>query len=233
MTKEEQTRKMVEIIAKAWGDDVFKQRLLKEPMLVLNEEGMDIQQDLELRTVENTDKLIHIILPPKPEQEVNGDALKALLSSPEQEETFKQIDRMFQIFSKAWDDPAYKQRLLADATVVLKEGDVDVLQGAEVRAVENTAKVCHIVMPTKPAAVELTDELLDSVAGGSAASVGNTIATVGEWTMVAGVGMFLGGLAADVTVVGIPVGVVTSIAGAGVFVVGAATTVAGEVVASC
>jgi len=66
MNQEEQGRKIGRVIAKAWADEGFKQRLLKGPAAVLKDEGVDIPQGLEVRVVENTDKVFHIVLPPEP-----------------------------------------------------------------------------------------------------------------------------------------------------------------------
>jgi hypothetical protein len=66
MNREESGKKIGQIIAKAWADEGFKQRLLKGADTVLRDEGVDIPQGLEVRVVENTDKMFHIVLPPEP-----------------------------------------------------------------------------------------------------------------------------------------------------------------------
>jgi len=66
MNEEEQGKKMAQVIAKAWLDDAFKQRLLNDPAAVLRAEGMDIPQGVEVRVVENTEKIFYFILPPRP-----------------------------------------------------------------------------------------------------------------------------------------------------------------------
>lgn len=68
-----------------------------------------------------------------------------------------------EIIAKAWADPAFKERLLADATAVLREEGVVVPEGVEVRAVENTETVFHLVIPPVQA---LGDDALQSIAGG-------------------------------------------------------------------
>jgi hypothetical protein len=73
---------------------------------------------------------------------------------------------MDQIIAKAWADEEFKQRFLADARAVLKEEGVDIPDGIEVRVVENTDKVFHMLLPNKPRAKELSDDELDRVAGG-------------------------------------------------------------------
>ncbi|RJQ64817.1 MAG: NHLP leader peptide family natural product precursor [Desulfobacteraceae bacterium] len=71
------------------------------------------------------------------------------------------------VVAKTWADEGYKQRLKSDPAAVLKEEGVEIPHGVEVRVVENTEKVFHMVLPHKPASDGLTDEQLDGLAGGS------------------------------------------------------------------
>ena len=79
------------------------------------------------------------------------------------EEHAKQIG---QIIAKCWSDDVFKQKLMSDPKSVLKEQGIEVPPGLEIKTVENTAKVFHIVIPAKPTKNELSDEDLDKVAGG-------------------------------------------------------------------
>lgn len=78
----------------------------------------------------------------------------------------EQAKRMQKVIAKAWADEAFKKKLLADATAVLKGEGVAIPQGVEVRVVEDTGKVFHIVIPPKPTSDELVDNELEAVAGG-------------------------------------------------------------------
>src|SRR5579871_6448599 len=49
------------------------------------------------------------------------------------------------VVARAWVDPDYKKRLLADGTVALSELGYSGSQGADIRVVENTAKVHNLV----------------------------------------------------------------------------------------
>lgn len=69
MNKQEQGKKIGQVITKAWNDESFKQRLLADTMAVLKEEGVDVPAGLEVRAVENTEKLVHMIIPLKPASE--------------------------------------------------------------------------------------------------------------------------------------------------------------------
>jgi nitrile hydratase len=52
------------------------------------------------------------------------------------------------VVARAWVDPAYKERLLANGTAAIGEFDYSGNQGADIRVVENTAKVHNLVVCT-------------------------------------------------------------------------------------
>lgn len=76
---------------------------------------------------------------------------------------------------RVWSDPTFKQRVLADPTAALGEQGISVPKGVEVRVVENTDSVVHLVLPPSPADA-LSDEQLEAVAGGDTASTVGSIA---------------------------------------------------------
>ena len=75
--------------------------------------------------------------------------------------------KMGEIITRTWVDEAFKQRLLSDATAVLKEEGIEIPAGLQVRVFENTDTVYNIALPPKPSR-ELSGDTLDSVAGGNA-----------------------------------------------------------------
>ena len=52
------------------------------------------------------------------------------------------------VVAKAWVDPAYKQRLLTDATAAIKELGFSGLQGEDMVVVENTPEVHNVIVCT-------------------------------------------------------------------------------------
>ena len=64
-----------QVVAKAWADDAFKQRLLANPAAVLQAEGIAVPAGVEIRAVENTDKVLYLMLPPKPGVELSDEQL--------------------------------------------------------------------------------------------------------------------------------------------------------------
>lgn len=61
-----QQKQWAKIVAKAWADDDYKQRLLADPTAVMKAEGCDLPQGVELNCVETTEKQAWLVLPPKP-----------------------------------------------------------------------------------------------------------------------------------------------------------------------
>ncbi len=78
------------------------------------------------------------------------------------QETHEQA--LSRIIARCWVDVAFKARLLADPAGVLQAEGLPVPPGVELRVVEDTAETVHFVIPARP--TELSDEMLDGVAGG-------------------------------------------------------------------
>ena len=77
----------------------------------------------------------------------------------------EQGKKMSQLVAKCWADEGFKRQLLADPKATLKAEGVELPAGLSCKAVENTDKVFHLVIPARP--TELSDEELDQVAGGA------------------------------------------------------------------
>lgn len=68
-------KKYAHIVAKAWNDERFKQRLIADPIGVLREEGIDIPDGVEVRVVENSERVFYLSLPPRPEMSLSEEQL--------------------------------------------------------------------------------------------------------------------------------------------------------------
>jgi hypothetical protein len=73
MPEEKQENTFGKVVAKAWQDEGFKQKLLSTPGEVLTENGLDVPGGQEVRVVENTDKVVYFVLPPKPKVELSEE----------------------------------------------------------------------------------------------------------------------------------------------------------------
>lgn len=67
-----------------------------------------------------------------------------------------------QLIANCWSDEGLKQRLLADPEATLKKEGVEIPAGLSVKALENTEKLYHLVIPLGP--TELADEDLNKIA---------------------------------------------------------------------
>ena len=57
------------VLLQAAKDPGVRTRLIEEPRTVLAEGGVDLPPDLKVEVLQNTEKLIHIVLPPLIESE--------------------------------------------------------------------------------------------------------------------------------------------------------------------
>jgi hypothetical protein len=76
---------------------------------------------------------------------------------------FNYRDAWRQLVARAWTDPAFKAKLLADPAAVLKANGLSIPPGITVKVVENTDKVVHLVLPIRSAPQELSDAELSEV----------------------------------------------------------------------
>ena len=78
----------------------------------------------------------------------------------------QQAKQWGQIVTKASQDEKFRKQLLADPAVVLKESGLEVPAGVQLRVLENTNQVLHLVLPPLQKDKELSDAELEGVAGG-------------------------------------------------------------------
>jgi hypothetical protein len=155
MNQEAQSRQFSQIIAKSWADDGFKKRLLSDPVVALKAEGFEIPSGVSVQASENTDKVINLVLPPKPTGEGAQEIINNVAAGPKVLSTPTLSNYLFPIpgcgkaIARAWNDAAFKQQFLTDPEAALK----------------NTGNVFHLVLPLKPSD-ELSDEHLEAVSGG-------------------------------------------------------------------
>lgn len=72
-------------------------------------------------------------------------------------------NHMGEVILRAWTDEDFKQRLIADPSTVLQESGVEMPSGVGVKVVQDTDEVNYLVLPTKPADMEVSDFQSDDV----------------------------------------------------------------------
>ncbi|HEY2250850.1 MAG TPA: NHLP leader peptide family RiPP precursor [Planctomycetaceae bacterium] len=63
------------LLAEVWADDDLKRRLISDPAAVLQEYGIEVPADVELKLVEDTDQVRHLVLPASPADELSDEDL--------------------------------------------------------------------------------------------------------------------------------------------------------------
>jgi len=78
MNQEEKSKKMGQLIAMCWADEGFKKKLLADATATLKAAGEEVPAGLTYKAVENTDKLVHLVIPPKPAELSEEDLAAAV-----------------------------------------------------------------------------------------------------------------------------------------------------------
>ena len=63
---DEQEKKWMKLLSKAWADPALMQRLRTQPEQILKEYGIQTAPGVSYRVLENTPQQRYIVLPPKP-----------------------------------------------------------------------------------------------------------------------------------------------------------------------
>jgi nitrile hydratase alpha subunit len=81
----------------------------------------------------------------------------------------KQENPLAKVIAQAWSDEDYKQRLVDDPAGALAEAGAGVPEGVQLRVVEDTDTLKHLVLPAAPGDGEIDEEDLERVSGGTCA----------------------------------------------------------------
>ncbi|WP_078427409.1 nitrile hydratase subunit alpha [Alkalihalobacterium alkalinitrilicum] len=131
------------VVAKAWTDPVFKQRLMEEPETVLGELGYLGLQGEYVRVVENTDTVHNVVV-----CTLCSCYPWTLLGLP-----------------PAWyKEPAYRSRIVKEPREVLKEFGLELADDVEIRIWDSSSEMRFLVLPQRPEGTEgMTEEELAEI----------------------------------------------------------------------
>lgn len=121
------------LVARAWTDPAFKERLMAEPKEACAEMGIDAASLNEFVVLENTDEVRHVVVCtlcscyPRP-----------ILGRPP--DWYKSLN--------------YRKRAVVDPRGVMREFGLDVPDRVEVRVHDSTADMRYLVIPARPPGTE-------------------------------------------------------------------------------
>jgi len=158
-TAVEQSRRYGQMIARAWTDPAFKERLLAEPAAVAREQGIDIPEGVSLRAIEIAPAETYVVLT-SPEPPFG--AVAAEEQGP-----------WASLLVRAASDPAYKEWLIAEPAQALAEHGMEPPAGTRVTVVEPSDTEGYLFVPPIPDGLEI-EALDDDDTAGYAFCSGNT-----------------------------------------------------------
>jgi nitrile hydratase alpha subunit len=128
------------LVARAWADPEFKERLLADARAAAAELGLDAGPSPKVVAVENTDEVHHMVV-----CTLCSCYPRALLGPP-----------------PAWyKSLPYRSRAVAEPRAVLAEFGIDLDPDVEFRVLDSTAEVRYLVLPRRPEGSEgLSEEEL-------------------------------------------------------------------------
>ena len=125
------------VVARAWTDAAFKQRLLTDARAAVGELGYRLSHDAELVVVENTDEVHHLVV-----CTLCSCYPTSLLGPPP--DWYKSF--------------AYRQRAVVEPRSVLAEFGLELEADVRLAVVDSTADVRYLVLPLRPAGTQALDE---------------------------------------------------------------------------
>jgi nitrile hydratase alpha subunit len=125
------------MIARAWVDDGFKERLLNDAATAARELGLDAGPSPKLVALENTEAVHHMVV-----CTLCSCYPRSLLGPP-----------------PAWyKSLPYRSRAVSDPRGVLSEFGVELDDDTELRVLDSTADIRYLVIPRRPSGSEDTSE---------------------------------------------------------------------------
>ncbi|MDQ4106133.1 MAG: nitrile hydratase subunit alpha [Actinomycetota bacterium] len=129
-----------QLVARAWVDPAFKERLLADTKAAAAELGMDASGSVEFATVENTDEVHNVIV-----CTLCSCYPRAILGRPP--DWYKSL--------------AYRSRVVVEPREVLREFGLDLPEDKRIAVHDSSADLRYLVLPQRPEGTEeMTEDQL-------------------------------------------------------------------------
>ncbi|MFN3361052.1 MAG: NHLP leader peptide family RiPP precursor [Pseudanabaenaceae cyanobacterium] len=150
----QQVNSLEELMQLVKSDPQFKAEFVNDPKGTLAKVGLPIDDNLELRVVEEQDNSVCLVIP----------------TADMAEEVANAGDAIAQLIARAATDEALRQEMLADPkAVIARETGLTIPAETNVTVLEQTADRAYFVIPRATADMtdrELSTQELEAVAGG-------------------------------------------------------------------
>ncbi len=148
------------IVAKAWSDLEFSQRLLTDTHAALTELDIAVPSGKSVVAVENTMAVTYVVLPSLRYTETK--------SAYADIKAFGEFYRDPRLFPLDWvsRDPVFTARVKADPKAALHNMGIDVADAMSVEIVQNTTTQAYLILPARLEEPELSPDVLQKVSDG-------------------------------------------------------------------
>jgi Nitrile hydratase, alpha chain len=133
-------RQLSDAIAQAIHEPVLRAALIADPKTTLANMGIVLPPQQQVTVLESTATQTFLVLPLMTAREI--EYLQAGLTSGRSLRSVRS-----QIVLKAWQDPDYKARLIADPKPILNNEGVKIATHTSVRVLENSQQQLYLVLP--------------------------------------------------------------------------------------
>ena len=182
------------VIARAATDQGFRSTLLNAPAATLQSAGVTIPAGTEVRVVENSATLAHLVVPGTPAG-LSADAQQQLASLKSSGAApTSPVDAFAKLVIDSWSDGNLKTRLLSEPAAVLAERGIAVPAGINLRALEATGSQAWLVLPPPAATSVATAQSTGPIAASSTASFSGLAKLITAGSYLGGVGFSIGAI---------------------------------------
>jgi len=162
------------LTASAMRDSAFKQALLENPRAAVHESlGEVIPADKTLHVLQREGPSVTGVIPQAPPDWPSGLSREAAMERFRNEvpelagNVHRTVEFHMQLIARAWQDEAFKQRLLHDPKGTVREAlGIELPDDLSLDFVADDDTNQYVVLPPEPRDTELTDEQLEQIAGG-------------------------------------------------------------------
>ena len=149
----------VHLITRSLKDEEFKQELLANPKVVVEQElRTKLPEELEINVIEETEDTLYMVLPCNPYEGMSEEEMKASLGMTyedvaqwvleQQKNTLLDDASSVMMLSRVWKDEAFKRDLLSHTKATLaKELGSKIPVCVDIKVVSESPNILYLVLP--------------------------------------------------------------------------------------
>jgi hypothetical protein len=138
---------VTDVMDRAAFDPAFRAQLVSAPAQTLQQAGIMVPEGLEVRVVENTADVKHLVVPRKPDDFSTDGSAQDASTSTAGGSVAEHVLAHARLVVDTWSDAGLRARFLANPAAVLAERGVTVPGSAQLRVLEVDDRVVYLTLP--------------------------------------------------------------------------------------